>query len=119
MLRPVRERIPPQGPWLIARARWFEYGWRSPSKFVSLSINGDEGGLHVHYREFLNPQPQQLSAFLQGLCQVLHIDFETIPHGRLSKEYHPTSIHGLTVMKKTPLSLPSAFRAMRATATRP
>ena len=40
----------------------------------------------MHYREFLNPQPQQLSDFLQGLCQALHIDFETIPHGRLFEQ---------------------------------
>jgi hypothetical protein len=37
----------------------------------------------MNYREFLNPQPQQLSTFLEGLCQALHIDFETIPQGRL------------------------------------
>jgi hypothetical protein len=40
----------------------------------------------VNYREFLNPQPQQLSLFLQDLCQALRIDFDTLPHGRLFEQ---------------------------------
>lgn len=52
----------------------------------ALSGHRDEGGCHVNYREFLNPQPQQLNLFLQGICQALQVDFETIPHGRLFRQ---------------------------------
>jgi hypothetical protein len=50
------------------------------------STNRDDEGFHMDYREFLNPQPQQLSMFIHGLCQALHIDFATIPYERLFEQ---------------------------------
>jgi hypothetical protein len=40
----------------------------------------------VNYRVFLNPQPQQLSAFIRGVSLVLRLDPETIPYGRAFEE---------------------------------
>jgi hypothetical protein len=40
----------------------------------------------MDYREFLNPQTQQLDGFLLGLCQRLQVDFEAVPHGRLFEQ---------------------------------
>jgi hypothetical protein len=40
----------------------------------------------MNYREFLNPQPQELDRFIHGLCQRLHVDFEALPHGRLFEQ---------------------------------
>jgi len=45
-------------------------------------LNQKEISWQANYRVFLNPQPQQLSMFIHGLCQTLHIDLESIPYGR-------------------------------------
>jgi hypothetical protein len=52
----------------------------------------------MDYREFLNPQPQQLSMFIHGLCQALHIDFKTIPYERLFEQRTGTYLDPLSRM---------------------
>ena len=57
--------------------------WTSTG-FPRRSLQG--GGFHMNYREFLNPPSQQLDRFIHGLCETLHVDFETLPHGRLFEQ---------------------------------
>jgi hypothetical protein len=40
----------------------------------------------MNYHVFLDPQPQQLSAFVRSVSQTLHVDPETIPCGRAFEE---------------------------------
>jgi hypothetical protein len=50
----------------------------------------------MNYREFLNPQPQQLCTFIRDLCEALHIDFDALPHGRLFKQRAGTYLDPLS-----------------------
>jgi hypothetical protein len=40
----------------------------------------------MNYREFLNPQPQQLCAFIRTVSLALRLNPESIPYGRAFEE---------------------------------